>query len=303
VDWAGAISLILTVFLLLFALDRGGNVSWNDRLTIYSLAAFPICFICFAFIEMKFASEPFAPQRIILNRALIASYLVNFFGMASGFSLIFYLPLYLQAVLGQTASQAGLWLLISVFSALIGSLGSGLIMQATGKYYRLTILSYFALLLGIIVVNLSTGIIVSSTIGIAAGLMICSLGNGSGVTTSLISLIANAGQADQAIATAVSYLFRSLGSVIGLSIGSTLIQNTLRSTLHKRLSGADVDKIIRKVRESLTYIGKLDPPTQAAVRSSYEEAIHVTLWFSAIMAVCGLLSSVFIKEKALANKK
>ena len=41
----------------------------------------------------------------------------------------------------------------------------------------------------------------------------------------------------------VSYLFRSLGSVIGLSIGSTLIQETLRSTLHKRLSGADVDKV------------------------------------------------------------
>ena len=175
VDWAGAISLISTVFVLLFALDRGGNVSWNDRLTIYSLAAFPICFICFAVIEMKFASEPFAPQRIILNRALIASYLVNFFGMASGFSLIFYLPLYLQAVLGQTASQAGLWLLISVFGALTGSLGSGLIMQATGKYYRLTIVSYFALFLGVIVVNLSTGIIVSSIIGLAVGKYFLSL--------------------------------------------------------------------------------------------------------------------------------
>ena len=78
---------------------------------------------------------------MIPSRALIASYLVNFnfFGMASGFSLLFYLPLYLQAVLGQTASQAGLWLLISVSSALTlaGSLGSGFIMQATGKYDRL----------------------------------------------------------------------------------------------------------------------------------------------------------------------
>jgi hypothetical protein len=169
VDWAGAISLVLTVFLLLFALDRGGNVSWNDRLTIYSLAASSICLICFAFIEMKFASEPFAPQRIIVNRALIASYMVNFFGMASAFSLLFYLPLYLQAVLGLSALQAGLWLLISVFSSLLGSLGGGLIMQATGKYYWLTIISYFALVLGIIVVNSSTGIIVSSTIGLAVG--------------------------------------------------------------------------------------------------------------------------------------
>jgi len=252
---------------------------------------------------MKFASEPFAPKRIIVNRALIASYLVNLFGMASAFSLIFYLPLYLQAVLGDTASQAGLWLLISVFSGLLGSLGGGLIMQATGKYYRLTVISYFALFLGTLVTNLSTGIVVSSSIGLAAGMLMSGVGNGSGVTTSLISLIANAGQEDQAIATAVSYLFRSLGCVLGLSIGSTLIQATLRSMLHRKLSGADVEEIIRKVRESLTYIDKLDPPTQVVVRGSYEEAIHVTLWFSVIMAAFGLLSSLFIKEKALASRQ
>ncbi|KAF8811625.1 member of the major facilitator superfamily [Phlegmacium glaucopus] len=294
VDWAGAVSLILTVFFLLFALDRGGNVSWNDRLTIYSLTALPICFIAFASIEMKFASEPFAPKRIIVNRTLIASYLVNFFGIASGFTLLFYLPLYLQAVLGQTASQAGLWLLIGVFTGLFGSLGSGLIMQATGKYYQLTVISYMSLLLGTVIVNLSTGIIISSTIGMVTG---------NGVTSSLISLIANAGQEDQAIATAVSYLFRSLGSVIGLSVGSTLVQGTLRSALHRKLSGANVEEIIRKVRESLTYIEKLDPPTQAAVRGSYREAIHATFWFSATMALFSLISSLFIKEKALANRK
>jgi hypothetical protein len=169
VDWAGAIFLVLTVSPLLIALDRGGNVSWNDRLTIYSLAAFSICFICFAFIETKFASEPFAPPRIILNRAFIPSYLGNFFSTASSMIMFFYIPLYLQAVLRKSASQAGLWLIIGTFSGLLGSLGSGLIMQATGKYYRLTILTFFTSLLGGIVVNLSTGIIVSSTIGIAAG--------------------------------------------------------------------------------------------------------------------------------------
>ncbi|KAF8811629.1 MFS general substrate transporter [Phlegmacium glaucopus] len=292
VDWAGAVSLILTLFLL-FALGRGGNVSWNDRLTVYSLAALPICFIAFASIEMKFAREPFAPKRIIVNRTLIASYLVNLFGMAS-------------AVLGRTASQAGLWLLIGVFTGLLGSLGSGLMMQATGKYYRLTVISYFSLPLGTVIVSLSTGIIVSSTSGMHIlyfrFLTCSSLHLASGITSSLISLIANAGQEDQAIATAVSYLFRSLGSVIGLSVGSTLVQGTLRSTLHRKLSGADVEEIIRKVRESLTYIEKLDPPTQAAVRGS-QEAIHVTFWFSATMALFSLISSRFIKEMALANRK
>ncbi|KAF8960437.1 member of the major facilitator superfamily [Flammula alnicola] len=302
VDFGGAISLVLTIFFLLFALDRGGDISWNDHYTISSLVAFGIFFLAFAFIEMEFASEPFAPKRIIVNRSLIASYLVNFFGIASAFTMLFHVSLYFQAVRGDSASKTGVWLIISVVGSLVGSLCGGLIMQASGKFYALTVIGYAALLVGTTMVTLTSGVLVVSSAGIAIGLMISSVGNGSGITTSLISLIANAGQADQAIATAVSYLFRSLGSVVGLSIGSTLVQGTLRSALQRRLSGADVNEIIRKVRESLKYMDELDPYTQSAVRGSYEEAIHVTFWFSVILAACGLLSSVFIKEKPLARR-
>ncbi|KAF8157219.1 member of the major facilitator superfamily [Crassisporium funariophilum] len=302
VDFGGAFFLVFTVFFLLFALDRGGNVAWHDRLTIYSLSAFAVCFVCFAFIEMEFASEPFAPKRIIVNRSLIASYLVNFFGIASAFTMIFHISLYFQAVQGKSASEASLWLILSVIGGLTGSLGGGLTMQATGKFYMLTVIGYLALLTGTIVVTLTSGVLVTSLVGIAIGLLMSSLGNGSGITTSLISLIANAGQADQAIATAVSYLFRSLGSVVGLSVGSTLVQGTLRSALHRRLTGSDVDEIVRKVRESLHYLDELDPLTRAAVRGSYEEAIHVTLWFSVAMAACGFASSLFIKEKPLVSR-
>ncbi|KDR66619.1 hypothetical protein GALMADRAFT_232467 [Galerina marginata CBS 339.88] len=302
VDFGGAISLVFAVFFLLFALDRGGNIAWNDRYTISSLVAFGVSSVIFGFIEMEFASEPFAPKRIIVNRSLIASYLVNFFGIASAFTQLFHVSLYFQAVQGKSASEAGLWLIVAVVGGLTGSLSGGLIMQATGKFYALTVLGYAALFMGTIVVTLTSGVVLASTVGIAIGLIISSLGNGSGITTSLISLIANAGQADQAIATAVSYLFRSLGSVVGLSIGSTLIQTTLRSALQRKLSGGDVEEIIKNVRESLKYLDKLDPTTRAAVRGSYEEAIHVTFWFSVAMAACGLLSSLFIKEKPLATR-
>ena len=49
---------------------------------------------------------------------------------------------------------------------------------------------------------------------------------------------------------AVSYLFRSLGSVVGLSVGSTLVQGTLRSALHRKLSGADVDEVCESLGHS-----------------------------------------------------
>ena len=130
---------------------------------------FGICFAAFSLIEMELASEPFAPKRIIINRSLIASYFVNFFGIASGFTLIFHLPLYFQAVQGKTATEASLWLVIGVFGSVVGSLSGGLIMQSTGKFYEITVLGYVALFMGSSVVTLTSGVVVASGIGIAIG--------------------------------------------------------------------------------------------------------------------------------------
>ena len=245
VDFSGAITLVLTIFFLLFGLDRGGNISWNDNLTVFTLLASLVLFILFSVIELKFASEPFAPKRIILNRSLIASYLVNFFGMASGLSILFHISLYLQAVHGKTPFEAGLWLLPSIAGGVLGSVAGGLIMQSTGKYYILTVASYTTLLSGTMVVMFATGVMIRSLVGVALGnlrhpravqthtmthsssllgLVLTSLGNGmkffflvdkqgldfliagSGVTTSLIDIIANAGPEDQAMGTAGKFI-------------------------------------------------------------------------------------------------
>lgn len=125
--------------------------------------------MAFAFVEMEFATEPFAPKRIIINRSLIASYLVNFFGIASAFTIYFYLPLYFQAVQAKTATETSLWLVISVFAAVSGSLGGGLIMQATGKFYAVTVLGYAALFFGCSLVTLTSGVVVTSSVGIGIG--------------------------------------------------------------------------------------------------------------------------------------
>jgi len=92
-----------------------------------------------------------------------------------------------------------------------------------------------------------------------------------------------------------------LGSVVALSIGSTLMQDTLRTHLQRRLSGIDADGIIQRVRTSLSYIEELDPTTRAIVRKSYEDAVHVTLWFTVILAGCSAFFSFFVKGKTLSN--
>ncbi|PCH33949.1 MFS general substrate transporter [Wolfiporia cocos MD-104 SS10] len=301
VDFAGAITLVVAVFALLLGLDRGGNIAWSDRLTLACFAVFAVLFAAFGVIEWRVASEPFAPRHIVANRTLIASYLCNFFMSGANLIIIFHTSLYLQAVRGFDPSQVGLALIPSVVGGAIGSVSSGLIMRATGRYYALTVFVYFLSMVGMALIAGVTGPLLFTMVGLGAGLAVMNLGGWAGLTTTLIALIANAGAENQAVATAVSYLFRSLGSVVLLSVATTLFQETLRMRLHERLSGDDVQKIIMRVRESLSYLEKLEPATREAVVQSYQDGLQVALWFAVILGGITVLSSVFIKEKPLAR--
>lgn len=169
IDFLGALTLVSSIFFLLFGLDRGGNVSWSDKATIGSLIAFAVLFILFCVVEMVLASEPFAPKRIIVNRTLISTYLVNFFGMGSSMTMIFHISLYFQAVQAKSAIQAGLWLLPSILGGVVGSLSGGLLIQATGKFYWITVVGYCSLFVGTTVISLTSGVLVHSLAGITVG--------------------------------------------------------------------------------------------------------------------------------------
>ncbi|KAI5832975.1 MFS general substrate transporter [Schizophyllum commune Tattone D] len=302
VDFAGAVLLILTIFSLLFALDRGGNVSWTDRATLASTLVFLVSFPVFLFVEFRVAAEPFVPLRLVGNRDLMASLMTNFWQFFTTTPVLFNLALYYQAVMSLSAGQAGAYLIPSVIAGTTGSLGGGLIMQKTGKYYRLTVAAYVQFAAGVAGIALNTGTAKHALVWFVVALLVQGIGGGTGVTTSLISLIANAGTEDQAIATAGSYLFRSLGQVTGLAIASTILQDVLRKTLHQKLHGQDVDEIVKRVRESLAYLEELDPESRGIVRYSYEHALNTVFWFTAVTAALALVSSIFIRETELGKR-
>jgi predicted MFS family arabinose efflux permease len=160
---------VLCVFFLLFGLDRGGNISWNDTYTISALSAFALFFAVFAYVELAWAAEPFAPRRIIAHRSLIGAYMVNLFALMSSFSMIFHVSLFYQAVLGKTPSEVGFWLMPTVFGGVIGSLGGGLYIQATGRYYWLTFYAYLAMAVSMLGTVLQAGVITTSAVGVAVG--------------------------------------------------------------------------------------------------------------------------------------
>lgn len=302
VDFLGAFMLILAILSLLLGLDHGANVAWRNTFTLVCLGiTFPL-FAIFVFVETKIASNPFAPGHVILSRNLLPCYLCNFFAFGGYLSNLFYLPLFFQAVDSLSATQAGLRLIPAIIGGVSGSLSSGLFMEKTGKYYVLTICAYTMLFLGHISILLCTGTVINSTIAICISLFFCGFGGGVGVTTTLIALIANSNPEDQAIATACSYLFRSLGSVIGVSISATVVQQSLRTQLSERLeSGDEADRIVEGVRQSLDFLKTLEPAVAVIVRKCYEKACQAAFGLTIAIAFGAAFNAWFIREKKLSR--
>ena len=207
-------------------------------------------------------------------------------------ALLFYIPLFYQAVDGFSATQAGVRLLPNVIGAVSGSLSGGLLMQRTGKYYWLTILASSISTLGTLLIILCTGLVVNNTYGISVGLALGGFCTGIATTTTLIGLIANAAPEDQAIATACSYLFRSLGSVVILSLTASVVQQSLRDQLQKHLNnGNDAEEIVRRVRQSLDYVKTLKPAVQEAVRQCYASSTRNGFAFILGIICCAVSAS------------
>lgn len=187
VDFLGAACLVAAVFCLLVGLDNGSNYGWNEKETYVPLTLTPMLFAFFVFVEMRVAAHPFAPGHIIFERSLFACYLANFFGVAGQIAPVFVLPLFFQAVGGMSATHSGALLVPAMVSAVLASLGGGLVIRRTGRYYGITVASFTVLLFSVVPLFLFTGGWKKINAGVVVGLVLTALGAGSGILfTSLI---------------------------------------------------------------------------------------------------------------------
>ena len=240
IDILGALLLILTDFGLLFGLDRGSNVSWRSPLTIASLCAAVPLSIAFVVVETHFAVEQFTPGHVIFDKALVACYIQNFFGYAAFTALIFYLPLFFQAILQMTPAQAGVGLIPAAVSVVVGTLVGGVTMRKTGKFYWLAVIAATVATIGSIPIAVAPSLDDSGALAsIYTASVVGGVPQGVVITASLIAIsrfpmfqqcsyftwltvslkVSNVSAADQAVSTACAFLFReSMAGELGFII-------------------------------------------------------------------------------------
>lgn len=188
IDYLGGILIIGTITSFLLGLDFGSNNSWSALPCIIPLALSPVLLMLFILVENKVATSPFIPGHIIFSKSLFAVYGWNFFASSGWFCFFFFLPLYYQAVLKFSATQAGLLLLPGVLVNVVGNFAGGFFVKRTGKYYWAAFISSAMAAVGFVPVVVSARPEVHSVIGISVGLAVVGFFRGANIPLRMIAL-------------------------------------------------------------------------------------------------------------------
>lgn len=297
IDFLGVFLTVSFLVLLLLGLNSGGNlVPWVHPLPLTTIPLAFITFGGFLWWESK-ARQPIIPVRLLATRTILAACLCNLLCTMVTMTGVFYVPLFLQ-VLGASATDAGLQILPSPVGVSIGSVAAGFVMKQTGRYLRLGIASVLLMIVGVVMFTFQNETSPKWLTLVA----FFSIGSGYGamLTTTLLACIAAVDHSQQAVITSATYLARSLGSTIGVTVGSAIYQNILKARLWERFGDyPNAEEIIRRVRNDLSELKHLPKGWHDGVIASFVEAFR-GVWFTLLgLVLLALICVSLLKQHTL----
>lgn len=149
VDWLGIVLLAIGIGALQIMLERGERKQWFDAGEIQALAALTVVALSAFIWQQRRTPHPVVDLSVLKDRQFSASLVFSFLVGMALFATIFYLPLYLQTLLGYNAWETGLVILP-------GAIASGVTMAVMGKLLvRLNIDLRLISILGILIFGYS----------------------------------------------------------------------------------------------------------------------------------------------------
>ncbi|OBT58409.1 hypothetical protein VE04_00770 [Pseudogymnoascus sp. 24MN13] len=229
-DPIGNLIFLPGVVCLILALQWGGaQYSWNNARIIVLLILCGI--LCIAFIGVQIWKDESAmvPPRLVKQRSIGASMWCSFFNGAGMMVVMYYLPIYFQAIKGATALNSGIMLLPMILSTVMGSLFSGFLVAKLGYYTPFFILSS-------IITTIGAGLFTTFTpsTGHAKWIgyqVLYGIGLGFGVQQPMNVVQTVLDRSDIATGTAVVTFMRFLGPAIFLPVAQNIFLSRLISKL------------------------------------------------------------------------
>jgi EmrB/QacA subfamily drug resistance transporter len=239
IDYIGAALLVLgTVPLLLGFTWAGTQYDWLSPQIIGLFVGAVIALTAFivyeAWLERR-GGQPIIEPGLFKNSVFSVSTLVTMiFGMGL-FGSIFFIPLFVQGVIGTSATNSGLILTPLLLTSVVGSVVSGQLVSRLGRYKWIAILGMVVSVVGAwLLVRLDVN---ATNNDVLLAMLVLGLGLGFGMALYTL-IVQNALPTKIGQATAALTFFRQIGGTIALAAMGSVMTSAYLPAFQKALPAA-----------------------------------------------------------------
>lgn len=296
-DIVGILAIGAATVLTLLAFEWTSlGTPWSSPQVLISLITATLSLGFFMYAETK-ATKPVIPLRFFTHPTRIGAYLAAFFHAVGYMGLNYYIPIYFQAVRGQSASESGVSMLPLVLMFGIASTAAGYLITATKRYQTLICGSFLVATMGcgmLVHLNKTTSTAVTVVL-----LLIAGVGVAPNFNSLLIPIHASfdetSDNSDIAMSASAYSFIRTIGLSMGISISGLVCFGELQKLNNGPTSELSISQLIDSVRT-------LTGPERARTVSVFETAMtHVFIEVAAVMGA-GMAASFLIRKHKLGEK-
>ncbi|KAK0661659.1 major facilitator superfamily-domain-containing protein [Cercophora samala] len=306
IDWVGSFLVVAGTLMFLFGLEYGGvSAPWNSVEVICLLVFGLLLWALFIFWEARYAMFPVMPMSLFRKVSNAATLFCVFIQGVVFISASFFLPLYFQAVRGNTPIESGLYVLPTALSLSVGSLSTGWLVARTGWYRPPITFGLFMMTLGFgLFIDLDA---YSGWAKLVLYQLVAGVGVGPLFQAPIIALHAHTEPRDVATATSTLGFIRQIAQAISVVIGQVVYQNE-KLKKYPVLVAAGISPELSKVLSSgeaggadIDIIANLPPTQRDAVRVALADSLEPMWIMYTCITAAGLLASFLIRKKVLTD--
>lgn len=296
VDWIGLILFLGSATGFLIPITWGGVMypwdSWRTLLPLLISAAGLVVF----FVHQEFwAAEPLIRTDVFKTRTAAVTYFQTIVHGIILWSILYYLPLYYQAVKGMTPILTGVALFPQTFTVAPASIAAGITIAVTGRYR-------WAIWGGWVLTTLGCGLLVlmkTDTTTVEWIFLNLVGGAGAGILFPAMALTVQAAASgkDQAYAATMFSFVRGVGQTLGVAVGGVVFQNQMKKKMLTFPLLADMADEYSKDAAGLVEIIKALPAGEMKdqLRESYTDACKYIWVVVTVLSALALVSSAWTK--------
>jgi MFS family permease len=287
IDYAGAALLTVSVVMLLLGLMSSGTSSW------ILISGAIVLFVALLWVERR-AADPVLPLPLFRDRLFSTA---TAHGILTGWALfgsVSFIPLFVQAVLGTTATQAGVTLTPLLLGWVTASIIGTRLMLNIG-YRRLGLIGTASFTIGAFL--MSQAGMNTSQVSLMAFCTLMGIGMGLSVPSYLIAVQTSVNRRQLGTATSTLQFSRSIGgtlgvSVMGAALSARLAANLAESSLNPEL----VQQLLNPLPGSEVVIAQ-------GARAAMADAIHLVFVIAFAAAALAMVTVFFTPRKELTDQQ